>query len=663
MWTNIALLQICLFIIIVYYLISFRPFSSNADEYISTDPDRSVTTSHLSVTHLEFISNRSSSLVVIVVDDAGDLGLQSFSGAVETWIADAYFPVVLFSGLNSGQQMTEGKVYALNAIAKKTSFAGALRGRDVSVWETVFLAGKHYDFALIVNPKTYVNLGSIISLTDYLASKRHFNHYVGLPRGQTCSKDSGGLLLGKQFIETLEFAFKEEKDLSAGRIYDRVGAVASRVAWLKCSKAFQDTSASHMSVVNQYLLQKDGAFALPSFVMDMPWVYPIGSYKKFRKIHAQVQYYLRPVIGFAKESLLSDIPVDTCINNPSMELHHVPGRYLPECSSLSQPQIPAVKDIPTYILNLPDEKEQFLSTASAFERVGIKAKRFEGIKGTALDPESLKALSQAKILRQDEKSSFLIDFPLNSFPKPFEMTADDVPFDRLDISPMKKRSSSLKAGEVGYRLSMQQLLLFAHQQKIPYMLVMDDDAVPYCDFETAWKKLTSCSRCSSVFADYRQQRGRESKTPAGHGILMLGAAVWNEGTYPNLNGNDYFGGWKMAYHDIANHTINSMCYNLNNRTFGSFGVIYPYSSYELILDWMDKENKPFDWVFEYLAIQGYPVRISFPNLIIQNVGHQSRVDPKRKNTENVSHRAKLHRWNLAKYCLESGKSLGQIYST
>jgi hypothetical protein len=193
-------------------------------------------------------------------------------------------------------------------------------------------------------------------------------------------------------------------------------------------------------------------------------------------------------------------------------------------------------------------------------------------------------------------------------------------------------------------------------------LVMDDDAVPHCDFEELWDNLFTHSRCSSVFADYRHQRGAESQVPGGNGIVMLGAAVWNEGTYPYVNTKDYFGGWKMAYHDMSNHTFESSCFNLNNRTFGSFGVLYPYSTYELILDWMQKENKPFDWVFEYLAIQGFPVRVAFPNLIIQNVAHESRVDPGRKHTENVAHRAKLHRWNMDNYCFGDGKSLAEVYS-
>jgi hypothetical protein len=93
-----------------------------------------------------------------------------------------------------------------------------------------------------------------------------------------------------------------------------------------------------------------------------------------------------------------------------------------------------------------------------------------------------------------------------------------------------------------------------------------------------------------------------------------------------------------------------MCFNADRKTLGSFGVIYHRDTFSNIVSWTEAQQKPFDHIFADLALQGFPVRAAYPNLVIQDVSHKSSVDPDRKAQEDVSKRAKLHRWDLDSFC-------------
>ena len=97
------------------------------------------------------------------------------------------------------------------------------------------------------------------------------------------------------------------------------------------------------------------------------------------------------------------------------------------------------------------------------------------------------------------------------------------------------------------------------------------------------------------------------------------------------------------------------CYNIHDRTFGSFGVIYNKNIIEPILNWMDDprfNHKPFDHVFQYLSRLGYIVRVSYPNIIVSDIRHESSVDNTRINKENLKERAKEFRWNTENFLFD-----------
>ena len=198
---------------------------------------------------------------------------------------------------------------------------------------------------------------------------------------------------------------------------------------------------------------------------------------------------------------------------------------------------------------------------------------------------------------------------------------------------------SLRPGEVGYRETMRQLIIKAQRDGIDRFVVLDDDAVPHKQFVDRFQNLLNDDRCGGYM--FSQGRG---------GVLLLGSSIWIDGTYPKFG--PFMDGWKMVQADIKNSSYDAQCYNAGNKTLGSFGVMLHRSVYQPILDWLDASDQPYDWVFSYLSDLGYIVRTAFPNLIIQDVRHESQVDPGRTFQDDAFRRAKLHKWNLDDYMFD-----------
>ena len=90
----------------------------------------------------------------------------------------------------------------------------------------------------------------------------------------------------------------------------------------------------------------------------------------------------------------------------------------------------------------------------------------------------------------------------------------------------------LKPGELGYTASMRNVMLQAQAEKLPQVMVIDDDAIFACSFGADLKKTLLQPRCAPPVGDPRYTAG--GFPVEGAHTLQLGAAVWMNGTYPNL---------------------------------------------------------------------------------------------------------------------------------
>eukprot|EP00041_Stephanoeca_diplocostata_P006643 m.90545 g.90545 ORF g.90545 m.90545 type:complete len:203 (-) comp16464_c0_seq2:1163-1771(-) len=174
------------------------------------------------------------------------------------------------------------------------------------------------------------------------------------------------------------------------------------------------------------------------------------------------------------------------------------------------------------------------------------------------------------------------------------------------------------------------------------VLVLDDDTVFDCHFKERLMTLLKDHRCGSAVY-----------SPKSAGVLLLGAAIWIDGTFPERG--PYTAGWRltdtMLGRAYASTGIQPMCFNAHSKVFGSFAVLYHPSVFPLVLAWLSAEQLPFDHVYPYLIRNNKIVRVAHPNLAIQELRHLSQIDPTRKGQHNMSTRAKIHRWlPIERYC-------------
>lgn len=75
---------------------------------------------------------------------------------------------------------------------------------------------------------------------------------------------------------------------------------------------------------------------------------------------------------------------------------------------------------------------------------------------------------------------------------------------------------------------------------------------------------------------------------------------------------------------------------------GTFAAVYHRSTYDHIVGWLESDAaKPFDKVLLSLSMAGYPVRVAYPNLVVQELTGTS--------VEIVEGVAERSRWDLSRY--------------
>ncbi|KAA8496146.1 hypothetical protein FVE85_2301 [Porphyridium purpureum] len=219
------------------------------------------------------------------------------------------------------------------------------------------------------------------------------------------------------------------------------------------------------------------------------------------------------------------------------------------------------------------------------------------------------------------------------------------------------RPGYLSPGERGYQATMYKLFSeLSEPGRIASgnILVVDDDVVFECDFKEKLTRLLSEQRCSTMVL--------ANSNPAG--ILMLGSAVWVNGTYPQKGWS--ISGWFLSDAEIEilnREAVRStpfgetpnlpQCINAHARTYGSFAMLYHTSIFQTVMKWIEGPgaNIQFDTMYPYLWQHGFMVRVAHPPIAIQDVRHASQVKDRGEKQMDMARRVQIHRWgDISRFC-------------
>ncbi|CAF3493326.1 unnamed protein product [Rotaria sp. Silwood1] len=193
------------------------------------------------------------------------------------------------------------------------------------------------------------------------------------------------------------------------------------------------------------------------------------------------------------------------------------------------------------------------------------------------------------------------------------------------------KTTKLTKGEWNLRLTMTHLMQTIINAKLQQVLIVEDDAIPHRRFSQRFQEVIDDHRCRECVSG---------------GILMLGSTTW-------------FPGWRTL--DKYKNVEKGTCRNICTENYGSFAVLLHQATFQPILDWLKAENmtQPYDFIFAHLVRLGYPVRLTFPNLVITDVRHNSTIQPRplSSNFHNLTVRARIHRWTIENYMISSSDTI------
>ena len=299
------------------------------------------------------------------------------------------------------------------------------------------------------------------------------------------------------------------------------------------------------------------------------------------------------------------------------------GGYIRECSSLSN----GVSETPmlawpkqAYLISMPDKLDDYHIRKQYLRTFGINLILWPAVVG-------------AHVFNASEYSTML-DRVTNKTIRVW----DDRATKRVRHEGWS--DGFLTLGERGYLASMRGL--FEHGLRnadIQSMLIVDEDVLFDCHFKEELLAVLESPRCG----------GHVSSRAKKGGVLILGASIWVEKWRPGE-----LKGWALSNHDLVSATTQfrtrPMCFNAHSKVFGSYAVLYHRSTFSYILSWIKKSRVPFDHIFKDLGMAGHVVRVAYPYVAIQDVAHNSTIDNRGTQQADLRARAKLHHWQLDRYC-------------
>ena len=197
------------------------------------------------------------------------------------------------------------------------------------------------------------------------------------------------------------------------------------------------------------------------------------------------------------------------------------------------------------------------------------------------------------------------------------------------VRPKTSTSPTLSPGEQGLRLSMLKIFRDALAHSYRTFIVLEEDALLLKEFPARMSEAVSNPRCGChLYND-------SGCTP---GILLLGMTVYQKSI--------------LDIYDEEVQSTASPCVNLVYQTYGSFGVVYSSGVIPAIVHWLERENLfPYDWVYPYLAMEGFVVRGLRKPLVIMDLRRKSSVKKRmHEGDPNLIHkRHELHDWEIEKF--------------
>ena len=145
-------------------------------------------------------------------------------------------------------------------------------------------------------------------------------------------------------------------------------------------------------------------------------------------------------------------------------------------------------------------------------------------------------------------------------------------------------------------------------------------------------------RLSDAFAYPRCSCHLYADSGCTPGILLLGMTMWHK--------------FNMDLYDEEVNRTASPCVNLVYSTFGSFAVAYSSGVMPFIIHWLERENLfPYDWLYTYLAQEGFVVRGLRKPVVIADLSRNSSVKKRAHegNPDAIRNRLKIHDWEVEQF--------------
>ena len=331
-------------------------------------------------------------------------------------------------------------------------------------------------------------------------------------------------------------------------------------------------------------------------------VHPIKSRKEYRRLDERISRNLKPIIPQLKfdddvsfrsrNGIENSRQHDSCVHNPLLQQLMFKDQ-LRECPSVGFKYNVELEHIPAFVLNLDHRMDRYQKIKEFFDHTSIKLRRFSAVDGSSIYTDSQ-------------------DLPMiTTFGNNRRMTP----------------------GEMGLRDTMRNLFQNAIERDFQMIMVLEDDAVPHCDFDNMLRELLSDLRCGGHL--YTENKG---------GVLQLGASVWNEHSWHKID-ND------MYSHYGYTLKKQQKCFNSFKSVTGAFAVLYHRNVFETILKWLDEgPPEPWDWVFGQITAEGFISRVANPFLVIPDTRIVSDIDDNRGPLQHdMAARSEIHRWDLKSF--------------
>lgn len=208
-------------------------------------------------------------------------------------------------------------------------------------------------------------------------------------------------------------------------------------------------------------------------------------------------------------------------------------------------------------------------------------------------------------------------------------------FTRVSVWPAvdgkKKRynSSHLSAGENGVKESYASLFQDALSKDLRNILVFEEDALLKADFSHWWQR----ALLSDCIVHFHAQKSVPS-------VVLLGTTIHSKHIWEAVEK-------QVNKEQLLGITGKVRCFDTPPWAYGAFAVLYDSRILSSILNWLEEYDEPFDWVWNFLAVQGFRVSSLAPFLVIAELDKPSSI--KDRTTVSVRRRLRRHRWKTDAY--------------